>query len=181
MNIVKERHTFGEPYQMYSGSAIAQEATYKVVKGSGKNIWLVPTNNDPSLIHVDMQNPNSDGYGGRVLRFPLEDGMVHEAKGPWNSNADALYRETGIDLRDKHKTYGIIAFGRENSDGPHWMIHDYIDVVHLDSEPTLGEFGRIEKMAQKIANESGRRVFYQVKTAGGGSAGSKDPQEAFNE
>ena len=140
----------------------------------GKFPWIIPTNGEPSEIH--SHNAPHTGYGGRVLFFPLdEEDKLYKAKGPWHRNADDLFAATGIDLRNNHLTLGIVALERRSVKHK-GMANDYRGILHLDENEIRGEFDRIPKLAQKIANERGEDVVYQVITAGGGRLGTKKPE-----
>lgn len=172
LKIIKEKHHFKQDHTMICASAGAESNTYKKVEGKSGNTWYVPSDLNPN-VQVDTHDPNSEGYRGRTLEFILEDGTIDKVQGPWSSNSDALFRDTGIDLRNNHITYGIIAGGRSpNHEDPYnLMNHIYIDVVHLDEKPTKGEYSRIQNLAQKLADEYKLDLFYQVKSGGGGCAG----------
>lgn len=110
---------------MICASAQAESAKYRKVQGKGRSTWLVPLDNDPYKIHVDMHDPNSEGYAGRTISFNLEDGTEYNAKGPWNSNVDALFQDTGIDLRS---TFNIKL--RVYDAAKHYEIHDNLRKKH---------------------------------------------------
>lgn len=62
------------------------------------NIWYIPTSGDSNAIYVSVEKDKA-GFGGQVLSFVLDNGTVDRVKGPWNSNADALFEYTKVDLR----------------------------------------------------------------------------------
>lgn len=140
----------------------------------GPFTWFVPNNGNPSKIN--WHNPRDEnGYGGSVVKFPLEDGSICDVKGPWCRTADTLFEVTGIDLRNNHLTFGIIALERQSVKHK-GMTNDYKGVLYVDEDETVGDFDRIPKLAQKMANERGENVVYQVITAGGGQLGTKRPE-----
>lgn len=177
--IILDEYKFGEPYQMKSGSYEASLKTYKLVD-LGNKAWLVPTDGDPSKIHYDPKNPNSQGYANRELTFDLEDGTEYKCIGPWNSNSEDLFNSTGIDLRDNHMIQGIIALKREkHPDFPNQhMMHLYKDILYVDEEPKAGKYMRVDNLAQEFADKYKIDVFYQYRSSGGGCAGKKEPKNA---
>lgn len=179
MKIIKDEHRFTYNNAMVCASYEASLKTYRKVGGKSGNTWLVPTLGDPSKIHLDRHDPKSKGYGGSTLTFRLDNGEEYSVKGPWNSNSDSLYHDTGIDLRNNHKSRGIVALKREvPEDRSRYSSMDYIykDVLHLDEDMVRGSFNRVEDIGQKIANELNQTVYYQVVSQDGGSSGTIEPQ-----
>lgn len=78
---------------------------YRLVQGASNASWLVPDNGNPDLIWCDEHDPNSKGCGGRSMKFSLTNGDFYTAQGPWNSNPDALFEDTSIDLRFNYTMY----------------------------------------------------------------------------
>lgn len=171
------------PFSIYgpmkSGQGELEERTYKKIKGSKGTWYVAAQENAGDNVYFAEANPDPkayfQGFGGATLTFRLEDGTEDQVKGPWHSNSGALFNDTGYDVRDKYFTRGIIAKNREYSvnmrDGD-----IYTDVLHYDEEPVLGEFDRIEKMAQNFANEHNCQVYYAMKSSGGGSSAVKQPE-----
>lgn len=143
----------------------------KYIKLQGKSYtWVIREDLDPSTIHV--QTNNHSGYGGRTFNFPLTDGTFIEMIGPWNSSSDSLLSDTGFDVTKNHYTFGIIAkdFDREN-----WIDTTLIDVIYCDINWTKGAFDRIEKLAQKLANENKCRLVFYRKSYGGSMRSFVEP------
>ena len=152
---------------MKSGMAEVEIRKFKKVETHTK-IWYIPIQDNPAdelHVFIKKENPNScfKGYGGATLKFLLEDGIVDEVKGPWHSNADSLFSDTGIDLRDKYKTIGAIGKGRAYEDGKSYIT----DVLHEDTDWVVGSFDRLEEMAQKFADELGIEISYYSQSSGG--------------
>ena len=159
---------------MICGSAEAEEHTYKLLIGKSGEKYLVAVQPNPAdNIYVEGGS-NSDGFGGRTLEFLLEDGTTIKLRGPWHTNSDDLFRHTGYDIRDKHMTIGICALEREKN---YYRGDLFKGVLHKDRVWVIGEYDRIEKMAQAFSNKHGKTVFYAMKSQGGGSAGSCQPKE----
>jgi len=74
--------------------------SFKKVVGK-KATWYVTGN--PKEIYVDTGDPESQGFGGAICMFTLEDGTKEQVKGPWHSNSEALFKDTGLDLRNEKK------------------------------------------------------------------------------
>jgi len=137
-------------------------------------LWDIKTLSPGShIFYHDPQDTKSQGYGGGTLVFHIrKTGEEYMAKGPWHSNADAFFDNTGIDLRDKHLTFGAIGKGRKQTDTYQTVI---TDVVFIDKEPTLGAHTRISTIAQELANASGEPRFYYYESSGGSSCGPVMP------
>jgi len=152
---------------MISGIGEQAERIYKKIKGKRGNWYIaLQENAADNIYHGYSDGTYSEGFGGRTLTFKLEDGTEDKVQGPWHSNDDSLFSDTGYDIRDKHLTRGIISKGKEGN----FYKEVYKDVVYYDEKPVLGEFDRIPKMAQKLANELNCELYYSVKTSGGGSS-----------
>lgn len=132
----------------------------KIVRRDGK-IYLIAVQDNPAdNIYVEGGFDN-EGFGGSTLYFKLEDGTLLKLKGPWHTNSEELYRATGIDIRDKHKTFGVISKG---------VIYNDVlmtNVLYQDNDWVIGKFGRIEDKAREIAKEIGQRVYFYSRSMGG--------------
>ena len=132
-----------------------------------KGVWLVPKNipNPGDCVHFDdPKDLNSQGYAGATLNFKLADGSVYSAKGPWHSNTDALFRHSGVDIRDKHLTYVVLAEKREYI---HFDTTLLSGVCYKDESPVIGKFDRYKEIAK---NYPEAKVYYAEST-GGSSCG----------
>ena len=159
---------------MKSGIGEQSIRTYKKIVGkSGTWLISIQDNEADNIYFASNSGKRSDGFGGATLEFVLENGQIEEVQGPWHSNSDSLYSDTGYDVRDKHLTRGIIA--KDIKRGPNWE-DEYIDVLHYDEVPVIGKYKRIEDLAQELANEHNCRVYYAMKSSGGGNAFQKNPQ-----
>lgn len=69
-------------------------------------IWLIRQNCINPADHLYFgypYNTGSQGFGGHWLVFTLADSNSSIAlQGPWHSNADALYDDIQVDIRNKH-------------------------------------------------------------------------------
>ena len=87
-------------------------------------------------------------------------------RGFWTSNPDALFDMTGVDVRDKCKTMGVVALGEE--DFRVGVPATYTGVIHHDEVPVLGTHDRVLQIAQKAATKLGKPVYAAWKGASGG-------------
>jgi len=156
---------------MISGFSEQGNNLYRKYKGL-KSTWFVGIN-DPAnhIYYAPPPGSNSQGFGGATLTFKLEDGTEESVQGPWNSNSDSFLADTGVDFTDQHMTQGIVSLEHEYPKD----IREkdvYKSVIHFDEVPAIGTFNRVMDIAQNYANEHNCRVYYAVKSRGGGSAGS---------
>lgn len=153
---------------MICGSAEAEKRTYKLLKGKSGKKWLIACQaNEADNIYVEGEK-DSDGFGGRVLNFLLKNGKTISLKGPWHSNSDSLFNDTGYDVRNKCFTQGIIALKIKESD--YYKGTLYSDILFEDQKATLGKYNRIENKAQEFANKLNKKIHYAVISKGGGSS-----------
>jgi len=171
--------------QMTCASAEAEKCTYVMQVGKSGRRWLYPDCGSNSASHIYVEGEkNSQGFGGRTLTFKLtpdqlvENGEI-KLKGPWHSNSEALFEDTGVDLRDTHVTFVVVSKGREHLDMGEcgWYKTVMTDVLYIDDEPTSGSFRRGDEIAKKYANDLGEPVFLHSQSNGGSSTGQVKPDE----
>lgn len=160
----------------FSGAADAEARKYKRLD-CARGVWLVaqqPNEGDNVYFH-NPRDKNSDGFGGGTLHFPLIDGGVYEAKGPWKSNAGDLFKDTGYDAREKHLSFVVIGRAVEFRKNPRssWGSNRVIsDIVYRDPAGGLiGNFYRFKQILVSLPN--GQYHFYS-ETPGGSHAGRED-------
>jgi hypothetical protein len=168
-------------YTMISGVgvALACNRKYFLHIGKSKRRWVVSATDENQGEHIYLDGGRgSQGFGGRLMRFQLAPWGYVEFEGPWHSNATDFFRDTGIDVRNKFHTFGVI--GRrclsaiDNSGRKRDLIED---VLYFDSAPVLGSFNRIRELAQKMADELGVSVYCYDSSLGGSSQGYRYPSE----
>jgi len=160
---------------MISGIDEAQKRKYHKLIGNRGEIWLYADQpNSADNIYVNG-GPGSQGFGGRTMTFELVDGTTIDLQGPWHANPHSMLAATGVDLRDKSLTRGIVALGRESGE-TFYSPDTYTEVLHYDEEAVVGSYDRIENLAKRFANTLGKTVFYAMKSSGGGCAGQQDPE-----
>lgn len=165
---------------MISGIGEASKRVYKkaIDKKDKNRIWLYAAQDNPAdNIYVGYPyDTKSQGFCGRWMEFKLEDNTTVRLQGPWHSGPNALKENTGIDLTDKHLTYGCVSLSREDSYQGIFMQDRYYDLLHADTDWTLGEFNRIDNLAQSYANKLGKTIYYYQESRGGSSAGVRKPK-----
>ena len=143
---------------------------YQKIVGKSGTIWFVPDSGNSDLIHCS--NSDKNGYGGSTIEFKMVDGSIEKIVGPWHSNPDGLFSDTGVDLRNNSWTFGCVSCYRENKgycvDGISGIM---TSIVYLDTEWTKGSFNRIEDLAKELAAKNHRDYYYYSASSGGASAG----------
>lgn len=183
-------YTIDEKNIMTSAKGDVATRRHHMVTGKSGKRWLyADEDNAASFIYVEG-GVGSDGFGGSTLTFQLVDGSEVKLKGPWHSNSRALLADTGIDLRNSHRTFVVIGEGRSYESNPNNLYSSKTvieNVFYKDDEPIIGSFDRGRQMAQEIADEKGIRVFCYSRTNGGSSCGpvypsswSKEDIQNFN-
>lgn len=125
---------------------------------SGKT-WLYRTDvpNSGDFIYVSDPSPSGGmrGFGGSELRFDVGDGVL-ALSGPWHSNSDALFEDTGIDLTMLHSTIVVITSGEDG-------------VIYAEDNPVLGLFNRGHALAEALAAIHGGPLKLYSESNGGSS------------
>ena len=163
-------------YQMVSGIADQQAIEFYCAKEVRPGYWYlwadVPNSGDH--IYCGSTKQKEEGFGGRTMIFPIGkvEGETVELKllGPWHTNGDDLFNKTGVDLRDKHHTWGCIAEEQDN-EGLQWPRYKYTKLIHVDREPVLGKFRRIQTLAEELTARYRRPLYYHDASRGGSSSG----------
>lgn len=167
-----------ERQPMISGQGEAVSKKYHGYVGKSGNIWLVadqPNSADNIYKTDNPENKGKHGFGGATLKLSLVQGGEFLLKGGWHSNADGLFFDTGVDVRNKHETFVVISKERAY-DSEHGYRTILKDVLYQDEAPQIGTFNRGEEIAKRLANELGHKVFLYSKSQGGSSCGPVDPK-----
>ena len=162
---------------MISGLGEALGRKYKKVKGKSGNFWFIPLQDNPAD-NIYMDNPkdrDSKGFGGRIVNFELDNGEVYLAHGPWHSNADSLFEDTGIDVRDLYFTKVILGTGGVEYQGGHSF--KIKEVVYQEDEFKLGSYRRGEELAQEYANKLKKNIHGWIESKSGGHSIFTKPKE----
>jgi hypothetical protein len=158
----------------FSGQAEAVSHKYNKYIGKSGNTWLVSTEDDAASNVYVTNNPKNTsnskdsmaGFGGATLSFPLVDGTTFELHGGWHSNSDALFSDTGVDVRDKLYTFVVLSKGREFPKNGYWM-GVMTDVVYKDEKPTLGNYYRYKELIKQYPEAK----FQYMESSGGSVSG----------
>lgn len=142
----------------------------------GDRAIAIPIVNPADETHVDSRNPNSEGYGGSRLKFPLGNGEVDEVKGPWHGGSYNFEKDTGIRITDLHYTFVTIA----TRDMPGFMNYDPDSIVYQDPGWVLGPFMRGERLARQLADIMEIPLYKVSESAGGASAHWVDPGQKMH-
>jgi hypothetical protein len=168
-------------YQMFSGIGDAEDSCrkYFLYIEEGGRRWVVSATDEncAEYIYVDG-GKGSQGFGGARLRFQLAPCGYVEFEGPWHSNSDSFFKATGIDVRDKYRTWGIVARRRtfvKNENMGSTMPYILEDILHFDPMPVLGRFNRVRDIAQELADKLDETIYYFDSSRGGSSCGPMDP------
>lgn len=165
-------------YRMKSGYN-NPDKTYDIAIGKSGAIWLYEKDVAQPLYVSGGQG--SRGFGGSELTFKLRDSIAGSItlKGPWASNSDAFFADTGIDVRDKYWTFVVISRYRFSYYDPETGKYDgrllLSDVLYRDEGPQQGTFDRGKDIARKLANQLGHPVCLHSSSYGGSSCGFEKP------
>jgi hypothetical protein len=158
-------------------SVISEQSSkkYKKISQSNKDWYIAIQPNEGDNIYVVYKDKkNQEGFCGSFISFELEDGTIDKVCGPWHSNSGSLLSATQYDVTHKHLTQGIIALDSTPVKGT-LSTYSHKEVLHYDKEPKIGDFSRIEIMAQDFANKLNKEVYYAFVSNGGGCSGWKKP------
>ena len=161
---------------MKSGQGEAIKNVYDVYRGKSGYLWLVASNVENKADHIYMQGrEGSDGFGGATLEFNISHGDKISLTGAWKSCSSTLMKDTGVDCKNYYRGFIVLALSKNKGD-----IYEYhYDDVIYKSGWMIGKwpYDLAEEMAQKKANELGRRIYYFAASDGGTTSFHKDPAE----
>lgn len=141
-------------------------ATFKLVIDQEGRRWCYQIGEHGAEQIFAEKGNGMAGFGGSTLTFSLDGGTSVDIVAPWHTTADSLFKATGVDLRDHYRTQGIVALKRTLTGG--WGNETFDDVLHYDEEPTVGAFDRVDRIAERFAEELQQPVYMSVVTSGGG-------------
>src|SRR5438477_12887967 len=136
-DVLYEKWPLPVEFPVTIASAEAEKHTYETHVGKSGIKWYVTNDVDNQADHIyctdsDDWDMVGQGFGGRSILMTLSDGTEEELHGGWHSNAEAFFQDTAIDIRDRHRTFVVIAQRRDA---------EYLyDVVYADKEPQVTEF-----------------------------------------
>lgn len=173
-------------YSQISGSDYAAQDIYDRHVGK-TGIWYVgqKPNRGYKIYYHNPRDKDSRGFAGRVLTFVCSDGQSYDCKGPWHSNADALFADTGIALGNEFITWGCIGLQRTYKPTNSGSSIEYInDLIYFDTEPHEGMHSRVEYYARYLSKLYDEPLMVYSATIGGSIHGAadhtlKDPDGKF--
>lgn len=167
------------PQRTYSGVMMAQSVRYRAFRSvrSPGRVWLVGDSpNAGDFVYMwEPEEPtlySFQGFGGAVLHFTLVNGCTMDLEGPWHSGAQALYDDTGVDVRHKCLSLGVLALHRVPDAAG---LYRYKYLLYKEEAPQLGVFERVGLLAQWYANKLGATVFYYRESVGSSEHSYRKP------
>lgn len=160
---------------MISAQGEAQDRKYARYLGKSGRMWFVYDNN-PSHVLVTAYSDYDragEGFGGRTLHVQLEEGYEYEGestfllRGGWHANSEAMFEDTGVDIRDRYMTTVNVSLDTGSSGPPYydrWMER----FVHREDDPVMGSYDRDKEIGQTMADRYGVPVFVSKQSHGGG-------------
>lgn len=160
-----------EPYRMFSGQGEAVERKYHKYTGKSGHVWLVADQeNAAENVYVTAfsnAERRGEGFGGNTLELPLVDGGTFKLHGGWHSNSDALFKDTGVDVRATYYSQVVLSLGRKSNGQIHGVL---TDVIYVEEQPIMGIYDRYKEVMATYPEAN----FYIHETHGGGSSGMTD-------
>lgn len=173
-----------ERQPMICASAEAESRKYHKFVGKDGRIYLVADQPDAAANIYVAADPEElkpgyrgfQGFGGRTLTFKLVDDTELKLKGPWHTNSQDLFNNTGVDVRDKNYTFVVISRDRKSGKNYESIM---VDVLYMDDGPQLGYFHRGDSLARQWAQHLGVPVYCFSQSSGGSSCGQVKPDAVF--
>lgn len=140
-----------------------------------RGLWFIPSNVPNPADGLLVETDNKTGYGGAIFNLECTDGSIHTIKGPWHSNPESLFHDTGIDLRDKHLVSTII--------GDDFLTRDFnapptFNTIFLEKRESIEDFYQYLKDAERIMQEKNlTQVAVYHETPGGWSTSFVDADD----
>lgn len=142
------------------------EGTYRKYEREDGNTVYVRLNKADAgnFVFVDHHNPYSQGYGGSIFQFELEDGTVDEVKGPWHSSPEVLPEPHRVS--ELYLTKIVLR----------WHSKDGV-LIYDEGQWVLGHFYRGYRAALQLAKLNNVPVYFYSESKGGSMAGVIDPDK----
>lgn len=122
---------------------------------------------------------HSEGFGGSILTFDLEDGSDIKLQGPWNSNSDHFFQSTGVDVRRNIPT---VVWLTQKRDVLSSRDVEESDVLYREDEPVFGSFYRELRVAEKYFEDHPEvEKLCITRWSSGGGSGSCTNRERLKE
>ncbi|WP_299076630.1 hypothetical protein [uncultured Paraglaciecola sp.] len=162
------------PLQMKSAFTDINAVRYKMQDDGRGGVWLFgDCPNSADHTYHGYTDRQQNGFAGAHVTFNLVDGGTITLKGPFKTsppkNADQSVLTRGVIAREVSNHPEL-----EDSFG---SLRIYNDVIYLDRDWELGEYMRIDSLAQSLANERGEKLFYRKESLGGAMSAWANPVE----
>lgn len=113
----------------------------KVLGNNGKNYYY---NANPFSVWVE----DGEGCSGRTVTYEMLKGDTEVVKGPWNTNAHDLLKQTGVDITQNFFSFGLVI---EREDIEKFKNGEEIEPVISDKDWTKGSYeGGVERMRELV-------------------------------
>lgn len=152
------------------------QTVYRKIKGKSGQTWLVAIIPEAASELFVTNNPSNTtgrgggyGFGGATISFKVDNGDQFDAHGPWHSNADSLFEDTGLDVRSLHLTRVWVAEGRDFGPGLSMRTVPSGAIYYQENSPAMGTFHRGQRIAQAIADLYQKEVWLYSESNGGSS------------
>lgn len=148
------------------------DLTFEKLKDESNRAWylgVIPNRADHCYV---VSGPGTKGHG-REFRFPLSEGGFDTQVGAAKMLAPDVERSLGLDVSNQYLTQGVIGTSRGLAQSGQTIL---FDVLHQDESPTLGTLSRIMDLAQDLADQRARSLFYHVFTSTGSVSSPIDPR-----
>ncbi|MDO8610336.1 MAG: hypothetical protein Q7R95_07335 [bacterium] len=172
--IAKDNEFVTDDYQMFSGQGEAVSHKYNKYVGKSGNTWLVAhceyaaenvyVTNNPQ--NTTSKSQGFEGFGGSTLKMPLVNGEIFELHGGWHTNSDALFDDTGIDVRNTYRTFVVLAKERFSLNDSTYRT-GLRGIIYKDEKPTLGTYDRYKDLIKQYPEAK----YYYMSSRGGSSCG----------
>ena len=163
------------------GRLTVSDITYRRIKGKSGKTWLVSLVPEAAAKLYVTNNPGNTtgkgggyGFGGAIISFTCDDGEQFDAHGPWHSNAESLFDDTGLDVRHLHLTRVTVCERREFEEGSYKSVPAG-EIYYREEVPAMGTFHRGKGIAQALADLYGKTVMLLSESNGGSSFGPVAP------
>lgn len=161
---------------MISGRDEPRDKLFHIKRMPNGRVWLwADVANAAEYVYTwtpscDRESGSFQGFGGATLTFNTVDGEELKLKGPWHGNSNALYEDTGIDIRNKYR--GRVIHGQALTDSHKKLIKPFY------MEPEEGIIAEYpSKRSKRYAGYAFKehpeleQIAYYTCTRGGSSSG----------
>lgn len=137
-----------------------------------KRLWLVAANVVAPADHIYVgyrEYTGSQGFGGRRMVFNLTDqNRAVTLQGPWHSNSDAFYENTGVDIRHLHYVQLVVGLSRER--GPSYR-ETLTNIVYFEL-PGVRAFDGYKATMKSLYEQHQVPLYYWHGGSGGSTYGT---------